>query len=437
MTALVLAHGIGVRGDLPLPLWAVSYGAAAVLVVTFGLLLRTWRQPRLEGAGRGVSLGEASAPVLDGLTLLARIAGVGAFGVVVAAALTGPASDANNLAPFALYVGAWVGGAVANSVLGDVWRALNPFETLARVLEPLHPGPPPAWLERAGVWLATAALLGFVWLELVHPQPGDPRLVGATLVTFAGVAVVGGLWWGPRWPRAVDPFGALFSLFAAIAPFHRDERGRLRLRAPFTGLAQLEPRPGTTALVLVALGSTSFDGLSGSRMWEAAIGAGSGWSQVPLNTVGLLGMIGLVAALYLWGAGAIAREAPHTGLRATADRFVHSLVPIALGYAVAHYFSLLVFSGQRMLKLASDPLGTGADWLGTAAWQVDLTAASPLVIGIVQVGAIVGGHVVGVVLAHDRAVAVLPDDADPRSQYPLLVAMVGYTIGGLVLLLGA
>lgn len=433
MTGLILAHGIGVRGDLPLPLWAVSYGAAAVLVVTFGLLLRTWQQPRLEGPGGGVSLGDASAPLLDALTLLARVAGVVLFGVVVTAALAGPDSPANNLAPFALYVGAWVGGAVANAVFGDVWRAVNPFETLARVLEPLYPDSPPAWLERVGVWPAAAALLAFVWLELVHPQPGDPRLVGAALITFAGVAVIGGLWWGPRWPRAVDPFGNLFSLFAAIAPLHRDERGRLRLRLPFVGLAQLEPRSGTTALVLVALGSTSFDGLSGSRLWEAAVGPG----RVPVDTLGLLGTIAVVVALYLWGAAAIARETPHRGPGGTADRLVHSLVPIALGYAVAHYFSLLVFSGQRMMKLASDPVGTGADWLGTAAWQVDLNAASPMTIGLVQVAAIVGGHVMGVVLAHDRAVAVLPDDADPRSQYPLLVAMVGYTIGGLVLLLGA
>ncbi|MCW2620388.1 MAG: hypothetical protein JWR28_3537, partial [Modestobacter sp.] len=107
----------------------------------------------------------------------------------------------------------------------------------------------------------------------------------------------------------------------------------------------------------------------------------------------------------------------------------------AAGYALAHYFSLLVLDGQLTWILASDPFRTGLDLFGTAGNAVNYTAISPRTISLVQVSAIVLGHVLGVVLAHDRAVRVAPGRA-LVAQYPLLVVMVLFTVGGLGLLLG-
>jgi hypothetical protein len=144
----------------------------------------------------------------------------------------------------------------------------------------------------------------------------------------------------------------------------------------------------------------------------------------------------VVALLYL-GAMRIASAMTGRPTLTLADDFVHSLVPIALAYAVAHYFSLLVLEGQAALALVSDPFGQGWDLFGTADWSIDYTLVSPNTIAYVQVGAIVAGHVAGVVLAHDRALARLPKAVATRSQYPLLAVMVAYTVGGLGLLLGA
>ncbi|HVM03119.1 MAG TPA: hypothetical protein VM263_10655, partial [Acidimicrobiales bacterium] len=116
--------------------------------------------------------------------------------------------------------------------------------------------------------------------------------------------------------------------------------------------------------------------------------------------------------------------------------FVPSLVPILLAYTIAHYFSLLVFEGQGALALASDPFGSGWDLFGTADWRIDFTAVTVATIAYVQAGAIVVGHVAGVVAAHDRAVELLPVRQAVRSQYPVLAAMVAYTVAGLTLLLG-
>ena len=113
----------------------------------------------------------------------------------------------------------------------------------------------------------------------------------------------------------------------------------------------------------------------------------------------------------------------------------HSLAPILAAYVVAHYFSLLAYNGQDLLRLASDPLGTGADLLGTADATIDYGVVSATAIWYVQVGALVAGHVAGLVLAHDRALALYRDHrAASRSQMVMLVVMVMFTVLGLWLL---
>ena len=117
--------------------------------------------------------------------------------------------------------------------------------------------------------------------------------------------------------------------------------------------------------------------------------------------------------------------------------FAHSLVPIALGYVVAHYWSLLVLEGQNAFVHLSDPLGNGSDWLGLADHRPSTALLEPTLVATVQVAAVVTGHVLGVVLAHDRAVRLFPHRRAVLGQLPLLLLMVVYTVGGLTLLFSA
>jgi hypothetical protein len=114
--------------------------------------------------------------------------------------------------------------------------------------------------------------------------------------------------------------------------------------------------------------------------------------------------------------------------------FLQSLVPIALVYAVAHYFTLLVVQGQYAWPLASDPFGFGWDLFGTFDYAPNIAPFSPNTVWYVQVGALVAGHVAGLAVAHDRAVSILPERDALRSQYAMLALMVLYTVGGLWLL---
>lgn len=431
---MIVAHGLGGRTDLPLPTWMVSYGGAAVLLVSFAALTALWTRPRWEDADVGRTLGRTSGTFARVVLVAARTAGLAAFVVVMIAAVIGDDDPGFNIAPIAIYIVVWVGVAFVSVLVGDLWRLVNPFDTLAaggrRLLRRTgHLDGP-----HLGYWPAAVGLAGFVWLELVHPDRAQPRTLAPLLVGYTVVAVAAGIAWGRDWLYRSEAFSALFGVLAHCAPIGRDDQGRLRLRPPFAGLATLPPTPGLDAIVLVVLGSTSFDGLTRTQFWLDVTAGHDGVGLTLLGTVGLVWMIGVVAVVYFAAIRATARITD-ASVAETSLAFAPSLVPIAFAYTVAHYFSLFVLEGQGTIALVSDPLGRGWDLFGTVDQSTNYTLLSPTTIAWVQAGAIVAGHVAAVVVAHDRALARFKAPNAVRAQYPLLGAMVMFTIGGLFLLL--
>jgi hypothetical protein len=135
-----------------------------------------------------------------------------------------------------------------------------------------------------------------------------------------------------------------------------------------------------------------------------------------------------VGALYRLGvAGARTVGGGFSSAR-LARAFVHSLVPIALAYVAAHYLTLLLDQGQAIVFLASDPLGEGSDLFGTADRRIDYGVIGANATWYWQVGFVVTGHVAGLTLAHDRALALYQRaEHAVRSQYWLLAVMIGFT----------
>ncbi len=430
------AHGLGGRSDLPLPVWMFAYGAAGAIIVSFAALAAFWPAARLQGGVTGaVLVPDSRRGLASGLATLGRAVGLILYVVVLGAALFGPAEAQDNLAPAAVYIAFWVGLMFVSAAVGDLWRVISPFPALAAVVDRLRDRPAgvPYLL---GHWPAVGLLFGFVWLELAYPDRADPRQLAVAVLVYTAVVLVGAARWGQPFLRQGEAFAAFFGLLAAMAPVYADDDdgGRLRLRPPLSGLATMEVLPGTVAMILVALGSTTFDGLSRTRLWVDAVSGLGKWPLMVALTFGLVVTIFLVGAAYVV---AMKVAAARTGreLHQLTRLFAHSLVPIVFAYAVAHYFSYLLFEGQAVLSLASDPFGQGWDLFGTAERAIDYRLVSPRFVSWMQVGAIVTGHVAGVVLAHDRALAVFPAKDATRSQYPLLAAMVLFTVGGLTLLL--
>ncbi len=439
MVFLLPLHGIGGRGDLPVPLWLAAYSAAAAVAVSFFALAAFWSRPRFERSHRGrpLSLGSvADAPVTRWLL---KATGLLALGVLLATAWAGSPEPARNPAPTWLYVWTWVGIIPLSLLCGPVWRLANPLRTLASLARRLL-GRTGHRTLRTGVWPAVAGLAVFLWLELAHPDSANPRVVAVFVTAYAVVNVAAGIVFGPSWFSRGDTFEVYAEVLARLSPWGRDEQRRLVLRNPLRGLAAVRPSAGLVALLCLLLGSTAFDGTSRWTVWSTATGGFGRTGRIAVHTAGLAVTVTLVSAVFVLAARATgsARVRPDAvGDGGLPGLFAHSLVPIAIGYAVAHYFSFALFQGQAGVLLATDPLGRGWDLLGLSGTRIDYALVGTSLIAAVQVGAIVLGHVLGVVSAHDRATAVIRRRTLRRAQYPMLAAMVAFTAGGIALVAGS
>ena len=434
LAAPAAAHGIGGRVDLPVPRWLFVFGAASVLVVSFALLGALWREPRFP---RPAPVGRDSVwqtfvrdPVVEWVV---RAIGLAWFLVVVVAGLLPGRTDAT-IAPVAILIWFWVGLAFLQALLGDWWATLSPFDTLGRLLGLDYAGgdPPRRYPTALGTWPATVGLFLFTWMELVDPFRSAPGSLGVLVVLYTAVQVAGMARFGREaWIRGGETFAVHLGLIARLSPLRRDVAGRIVVASPLARLPEVEPRPGLLSLVLVALGTTTFDGFSRTTWWLERTAVLDGAARVAAGTAGLLVAVLIVGAAYALAMRAAAGAGGDR--RALSDRFAHTLVPIVVAYLVAHYASYLVIEGQIGLARISDPFGFGWDLFGTATRTVNLEIVSPQLIWYVQVAAIVLGHVAGVVLAHDLALRLFPEGA-MRTQSALLAVMVLFTAGGLLIL---
>ena len=435
------AHGAGGRLDLPIPAWQLAWAASFAVAASFAALGFFWSKPRLAEAAKGRALPSPPRALRRGLAAAGRVLGLAAFAATLFAALWGSTEPGANISSFAVYIIFWVGMPLVTALLGDVWAALNPFYTLADLgawARARAAGRPMSEAEPSAGhhWWAVAAIFCFAWLELAYHNSGSPRAIGAFMAVYATAMLAGACVGGRGWVRQADGFGVLFTKISALAPVWRDESGVRRVRLPLAGLSRMPVKPGTVTFILTVLGSTAFDGFTRSSFWLDVTSNRGGWILTAFNTGGLVFVIGMVMFFYRLAIMAASRITGDSEAD-LGDAFGPSLIPIALAYTAAHYFSFLVFEGQMFFSLLSDPLALGWDLFGTASRTIDYTVLSPNAIAWIQTAAIAFGHIAGVAAAHDRALERYPAPLALRSQYPMLAVMIAYTIGGLLLLLGA
>jgi hypothetical protein len=282
------------------------------------------------------------------------------------------------------------------------------------------------------VWPAAAGTFGFAWLELVQPDRTTLAVLRVWALAWLVILVLGAIAFGQRWIGAADPFEVYASTLAQMSIWRR-VGDQLRLVNPLAGLNTWHAPPGATAVVAALLGSTAFDSFANTSWWISAVQS-SNVPTVAWGTGGLLAMIIIVFVSFSLAAVWMGRYGDRPAA-AYPRLMVGSLLPIVLGYVVAHYATLLIVEGQRTAINFSDPLGRGWNVFGSAEMGVNSAIFNhPTAVALIQLCAIVGGHVLGIVCAHEKAVALLPPDRALRGQLPLLLVMVGYTCAGLVLL---
>ncbi|MGH8926964.1 MAG: hypothetical protein ACRDWH_01335, partial [Acidimicrobiia bacterium] len=341
---------------------------------------------------------------------LAPLGVVGALGLLLVimgglATLARGGDDlgSRNIAPILLWVYFWLVVPFLGAVVGNLYTGINPWRSLSRWLG-LGERERSDLLVKIGLWPGTFLLLAFTWIELVYPNSADPASIAVAAIAYT-VFLLGLI---ARFGRdnaltSFDAFTTYNRLISSLSPFGRTRQGRLIRRGWLRALPALPEHKGLAGFLVVMIGTVSFDGLSATTWWESAMG--SFGSTVMGRTLLLVMMCLLIGgAYYLACSIAVRLGGGARTVAEVASRFAHTLVPIAFAYAFAHYFTLVIFEGQSIISAASDPFGLGWDLFGTRDYKVNFFLGA-IPVWYVQVGAIVLGHLAGVVLAHDRALA--------------------------------
>lgn len=388
---LAAAHTISGRVDSPLPFVAYIAGAAVAVAVSFVLVALRDPGPPADPAPLGTRVVPRVVPRVVRLGL--RAIGLIAWLWIVVQAIIGGSSDAD-VASLFLWTYGWVGLAIVSALVGPAWTWLDPFTTLhdlgARALRRLRitgiePQELPDWLGR---WPALIGFGFFVWLELVAKVTSG-RLLGIVLIGYTVVTLVGMAQYGrDTWRERCETFSAWFGTVGRLAPYalagDADE-GRVHRFGFGAGLAVGGWSVEQVVLVAMGTGSIMYDGLSQTRSFFDLFG----FPAIPLGTILLILFLGGLAAVVV----AVARRVGFAAVGA-------GLLPVALGYLVAHYFTALLVDGQRLLVAISDPFQQGWDLFGTAFLEPRSDWLPPGVVWGIQVAAVVTGHIVGAWAGH-------------------------------------
>jgi hypothetical protein len=430
--ATAFAHGIGGRLDLPVPLSYFLAAGAVVLVVSFVALAVLWPTPRLQGdlEYQPTEMRVRGGGILSVLGVLGLVLVVGQL----VPPLLGLTRDTTRptIAPVLLWVVFWLVVPFGSVLIGNWYSNINPWRSMSGVFG-IGRSESGSITSKLGVLPAAVVFVGLAWFELISGQSGSPATIGAaalgyTIVILVWVAVTGletGL-------TTLDMFTIYNRLLSSISPIGRAVDGRLVWRGWLRALPALPEWRGLPVFVVVAIGTVTYDGAANTSLFKNGLGDfGQGKTG---RTLLLLGTIGVIGLAYWFASSSAARlGGPQWTGKRVSSRFAHSLVPIAFAYALAHYLTLIIFEGQQLIAAVSDPFGLGWDLFGAASRKVDFFITAPEPIWYAQVAVIVCGHLLGVVLAHDRALADFGKEA-VRSQYAMLVLMVGLTILGLTIL---
>jgi hypothetical protein len=473
------AHGLGRSYDLPLPVWLYLYGAAAAVLISFvPISLLTDKRHALRGYPRfdllrikPLQVLLSARPVLMGL----RIFSVALFVLVILTGFFGKQSSSANFAPTFVWITWWVGLSFFTAFIGNIWPLINPWkitfewaDRLARrlgVKGGIQLGVfyyPTRW----GVWPALVFYAAAIGIEVDFTGSAVPMYVAYFVVVYSFIT-----WWGmlifgkDTWLRHGEAFSVFYSLLGRFAPTEvrvktaqpckgcsgtcgridggcvncyecfanaPPEERELNLRPPAIGLTRPDPvSPSGLVFVIFVLASVTYDGLVVTPPWarvEYLLGVPRTLGLLVVPLLFLSAYLSFVKLSQLFGGGG-------PRFREVALAYVYSLVPIAVAYEVAHYYTFFLVQGQRIATLISDPFGWNWNLFGTAGYGLNMVIIQADLVWYSQVALIVGGHVVAVYLAHLVALRLLKDRRKALlSQLPMLMLMVLYTVSSLWIL---
>ena len=481
------AHGFGERYDLPVPLFLYISGAGMAVVLSFGIIGifvkrpdHTFDYPRLNLLRWRIG----RALLSPTLVLSIKVISVLLLVLVVFSGFIGSSVATKNIAPVFVWVIWWVGVAFFSALVGNIWMLINPWKISFEWIESLYrlfglPGEVARNLpypERMGVWPGFLLFFCFAWIELVFPHSAEPSNIAWMALVYSVITWGGMFLFGKeRWLGHGEAFSLIFGFLARFAPTELrvldtnicktckagcldsdgqcidcnycfriadPQKRELNLRPYSVGLLRNENvTPSIMALLMLILATITFDGFEATPVWETIqkwLGTISPHlsQEMVASTISLICFSAMFILTYLvFSALMKITSRTQSSIIEIACVFVYSLIPISLAYHLAHYLTYLLIQGQLIFPLISDPLGIGWNLFGTAHYKINIAIVGAKFAWYTAVIAIVLGHIIAVYIAHLISLRAIQDhNLALRSQYPMLVLMVGYTMVSLWIL---
>ena len=427
LPSLASAHGIGQVYALPVPLQYYLLGAGLTVAVSFFVLSIFFNK---KNAG---DLVDKEVPVgwLSFIVVILKVVAVLLLLLTIATGVFGTQSALKNFAPVFFWIYFLIGGGVLSILIGNIWEKINPWKTISDWVNERQPS------KQISGALGIILLLGLFWFELVSGQSFVPRAIGFALALYTLANLIGSLFY-ENWYKDAELFSVFFGFVGKLAHFRigQDSKSILRVNEN----RKLSGNPAawwTLGIASILLAGASFDSLKETVMWFKWLKAlGFASTSMTAPTIGILLAPLPFLLLYLLAVWImkqlVGKEYTMLDL---AQRFVWSLIPIAFGYTLAHNFSLTIVTAPQMLAIVSDPFGLGWNLFGTASLAQSNLILGAKMVWFIEIGFVILAHIFGVWYAHVLATNIFKDSkAALKSQYPMMVLMVLFTIMTLWLL---
>lgn len=424
---LVSAHGIGEVYALPVPLRYYLLGAGLAVAFSFFIIALFLNKSNAEHSM------DKSIPVpsLSRITYILKLIAVFLLVLAILAGILGSQNSAENFTPVFFWIYFLLGVGILSLFIGNLWDKINPWKTIVGWVNMESRG------MRLSGFVGTVLLLALFWFELVSGQSFVPRILGFLLTVYTLVNLIMAQLYS-NWFKDGELFSVLFGFIGKLAHFQIGEDNKSLIV-----LNENKKLDGTSApwwflgTAGVLLAGASFDSLKETVMWFKWLNAlGFSSSSLLAPTIGIILAPLPFILTYLFAVWIMKKiVATEYSTFELAKKFVWSLIPIAFGYTLAHNFSLTIVAAPQMLAIISDPFGFGWNLFGTASFQQTNLLLGAKMVWFIEIGFIILAHVVGVLYAHILAINIFKDPRQAlKSQYPLVILMVGFTFMTLWLL---
>ncbi len=443
-----LAHGFGERYDLPIPLYLYVIGGG--LTVTISIFFISFMLKKVDSSFEYTKFNFSTnipANLSFFLISFVRLLSILIFIICIISGFVGDQQPSNNIMPTFFWIIWWVGIAYISALIFNIHNIVNPwnniyliFENFIMLLTKSKVNPwfdyPKSW----GWWPAALFMWILAWIELVYPYSYLPSYLSRILIVYSIITIIGMLAFGRKiWLKYGEIFNVVFDLFNRFSPivFLKD---RKTIEFRFFGMGLKDNREVRMSLVMTHLSILSviaFDGFSSTPIWGKLLvnvyplveGFGSN-AFIVIKSL-LLAFFPLFFLLvYMTVMFVIHIAIGRTiNIIELAKIFILSLVPISIGYHLAHYSAFLLIQGQMLISLISDPAGLGWNIFSTADYKINIGIVDARFAWYASIIFIVIGHISAAYLSHVAATQKFKEYRTVLlSQYPMMVLMILYTM---------